>query len=162
MNVTVLVFGLLVTGQVGPTGSEIPFRSIGFGKNGKIKDGGAVVMRDVKAFETYRKTMGMVQSRMPAVDWSKEQIVALHTAGVGYGGASLQVSKVRRDSFGVLEVDAFLNMGNQPAVPTPGVTRVLRKEGIYALIVVPSSKGEVKLRVIDPPTNSTGKTGTSG
>jgi len=141
---------------------NVPFRSVGFGKNGKIKDGGAVVMRDAKALESYRRMMGTASAKTPVVDWTKEEIVALHTAGVGYGGASLQVSKVRRSASGGYDVEAFLDMGNQPATPTPGVTPVLRREGIYALVVLPKSKGEVTLKVVDPPRDRGDKSGTSG
>lgn len=162
MTAFVLAYALLAPPQIVPVEAEIPFRSVGFGKNGKIKDGGAIVIRDAKALESYRTSMGMAAARRPAVDWTKEQIVALHTAGVGYGGASLQVSKVRRNGSGSLDVEAFLDTGNQPPVPTPGVARVLRREGIYALIVVPSSQGEVKLKVIDPPKGRGGTNGTSG
>ena len=162
MTAFLLGLVLLMPAQAQPADVEIPFRSVGFGKNGKIKDGGAVVIRDAQALEAYRRTMGSAPARTPAVDWTKEEVVALHTAGVGYGGASLQVSKVRRSVTGKLEVEAFLDMGNQPATPTPGVTPVLRREGIYALIVVAKSKGEVTLKVVDPPRDRADKSGKSG
>jgi hypothetical protein len=132
---------------------------VGFGSNGKIKDGGAVVIRNDKAFDIYRKQMGTTQGRKPTVNWAKDEIVALHAVGVGYGGASLQVNQVSRTSNGALQVEAFLDLGSRPATPTPGVTRVLRKEGIYALIVVAQSKGEVTLKIVAPPTTPGGKSG---
>lgn len=145
-------------GQVPAEPPTVPFKAIGFGSNGKIKDGGAVVMRNEKAFDLYRKQMGTT-GRKPTVDWAKDQVVALHAVGTGYGGASLQVDKVTKAASGELTVEAFLDLGNRPAVPTPGVIPVLRKEGIYALIVVAQSKGAVTLKVVDPPKTPGGKSG---
>ena len=148
--------------QTSPTTVEVPFRTVAFGANGRIKDGGAIVIRSAKEFDAYRKRMNTADTKKPTVDWASEQIVAIHAAGVGYGGAALQVSKVRRMENGSLEVEASLDQGSRPAVPTPGVVPILRKEGIYVLIVVPPAKGEVTLRVIDPPRDRGGKSGTSG
>ena len=153
------VLGVLLLGQATPASVTIPFKVVGFGSNGKIKDGGAVVIRSEKALDGYRKLMGTTQGRKPKVDWSKDQIVALHAVGTGYGGASLQVNKVSRESNGSLEIEAFLDLGSRPATPTPGVVHVLRKEGIYALVVVSQSKGEVTLKVVDPPKIPGGKSG---
>ena len=66
-----------------PVAVEIPFRSVAFGSNGKIKDGGAIVIRDAAAFDAYRTQMGTTAGRKPTIDWDKEQIVAVHAAGTG-------------------------------------------------------------------------------
>lgn len=145
-----------------PPPVEVPFRNLGFGSNGKIKDGGAVVMRNLAAFNKYRKQMGTDDARLPTIDWAKEEVVAVHAAGVGYGGASLNVSKVRKDANGGLEVEAWLDRGNMTAVPTPGDVHIIRSVGLYALIAVDRQTGPVKLKVIDPPKGRGGKTGTGG
>lgn len=160
MSPVIAAFALLA--QTPTPTVEVPFRTVAFGANGQIKDGGAVVIRDAKEFDAYRKKMNLSEGKKPKIDWGKEQIVSLHAAGVGYGGSSLQVSKVWQKADGTLEVEAFLEQGNRPAVPTPGVTQVLRKEGIYVMIVVPPAKGEVALKVIDPPRDRGDKSGKSG
>ncbi len=155
-------FALLVLfGQSKPAPplTTIPFKVVGFGSNGKIKEGGAIVIRSDKALDAYRKQMATTQGRKPTVNWSTDQIVALHAVGTGYGGASLQVNKVSRADNGSLQIEAFLDLGSRPATPTPGVMPVLRREGIYALVVVSQSKGEVVLKIIDPPTTPGGKSG---
>ena len=130
---------------------EIPFRSVAFGTNGKIKEGGAIVIRDATELKAYRDQMGTTDARKPTVDWSKDQIVAVHAAGTGYGGTSLQVNKVRRKSDGAIEVEAYLDRGSRPAVPTPGLPLALRKEGIYALVAIARSTGTVTLKIVEPP-----------
>lgn len=145
-----------------PPPVEVPFRTVAFGANGQIKDGGAIVIRDAAAFDDYRKRMKMADAKKPTIDWRKEQAIAIHAAGIGYGMASLQISKVWKKADGALEIEAYLDKGNVPAVPTPGVMQVLRKEGLYAMIVVPPAKGEVTLKVVDPPRDRTGKSGTLG
>ena len=130
---------------------EIPFRSVAFGSNGKIKEGGAIVIRDAAALDAYRTQMGTTDVRKPTIDWSKDQIVAVHAAGTGYGGTSLQVNKVRRKADGAIEVEAYLDRGSCPAVPTTGFPMALRKEGIYALVAVSKSTGAVTLKIVEPP-----------
>lgn len=142
---------------------EVPFRTLSFGKNPQIKDGGAVVMRSSDSYDAYRKLMNTTEGKKPVVDWGKEQIVALHAVGImGYGPSSIHVVKVLKAPNGSLEINAALDAGNRPATPTPGVVKVLKKEGIYTLIVVPVSKGEVKLRLVDPPASSGDRSGTPG
>ncbi len=160
MSPILAAFALLAQNQNEPV--EVPFRTVAFGANGQIKDGGAVVIRDAKAFDEYRKKMNLADGKKPKVDWGKEQVVSLHAAGVGYGGSSLQVSKVWQKADGTLDVEAFLEQGSRPAVPMPGVAQILRKEGIYVMIVVPPAKGEVTLKVIDPPRDRGDKSGRSG
>ena len=133
---------------------EVHFRTIAFGSNGKIKDGGALVLRDQKAFNAYRKTMGTITGKQPTIDWGTEQLVSLQTVGNLYYPASLQATKVLRKADGSLEVDASLDRGDRPATPTPGVTPILRKFGLYTLIAVPRSTGAVTLRILDQPASS--------
>ena len=140
--------------------TEIPFRTVSFGSNGKIKEGGAIVIRDTKAFDAYRTLMGTKDTRKPTIDWTKEELVAIHASGTGYGGASLQVSKVRQKPDGGLEVEAFLNRQGQPAIPNPGSLQVLRKIGIYSIVAVSRTTGDVTLKVVDPPQDRGDKTGT--
>lgn len=152
---------MVVLGQTSASPNEIPFRTVAFGSNGKIKDGGAVVMRTQAAFDNYRKVMGMLSDKQPTVDWDKEQLVALHTVGNLYEPASLQATKVLKKTDGSLEVDAALGRGDRPATPTPGVQLVLRKVGLYTLIAVPRTKGEVTLKILDQPASSSDRSGTS-
>ena len=154
---------LLLFAWVAPTQAatdEVAFRTIAFGSSRQIKDGGAVVMRDAKALAVYRRRMGTDDHAEPKIDWAREEIVALHAAGVGYGASSIQVVKVRKKADGGLEVEAALDRGSRPATPTPGVTPLLRKEGIYTLIAVPPSRGAITLRVVDPPASSGDRPGT--
>ncbi len=152
---------LFVLGQIPASPAEVPFRTVAFGSNGKIKDGGAVVMRDQKAFDTYRKVMGSSDDKQPTIDWSTEQIVALHTVGNLLYPVSLQATKVLRKADGSLEVSATLGRGDRPANPSPGVPQILKKMGLYTLIAVPRSQGEVTLRIMDQPASSSDKNGTS-
>jgi hypothetical protein len=134
-----------------PEAVDVPFRELAFGSNGKIKDGGAIVLRDERELNAYRVRMGTTDAKKPNVDWSKEQIVALHAAGFGNGRPSLQVAKVRRKSDGTLEIEAGLDRGSMSAVPTTGVRPPLKKEGVYSLIAVERTKGAVNLRIVEPP-----------
>lgn len=150
----VLAFALFAQTSTSGVGAvEIPFRTVSFGMNGKIKEGGTRVIRNAKAFDSYRKEMGMDEARKPVIDWSKEQLVAVNAAGIGYGGSAIQVGKVRRKADGSLEIEASLDRSSQPALPQPGVVQVLRKEGIYALVAVAKSTSEATLKIVDPPRN---------
>ncbi len=141
---------------------EVPFRTVAFGKNGLIKEGGAIVIRNAKEFDAYRKKMRSRDDKKPAVQWGKEQIVAIHAQATGFGPMSLQVLKVRMKPDGSLEVEASIDPGSRPPTPTPGVMMVLKKEGLYTLIAVPPARGEVTLKVVGPPSSSGDRSGTSG
>lgn len=154
-----LAFVLVGQAPLGP--DEVPFRTIAFGSNGAIKDGGPIVMRDQKAFDVYRKLFGTLTGKQPTIDWSKEQLVALHTVGDLYFPASLQATRVTKKQGGGLEVNAALGRGDRPATPTPGVTPVLRRFGLYTLIAVPRTEGPVSLRIGDQPASSSDKPGKS-
>lgn len=142
---------------------SVPFRTLSFGSNAAIKDGGAIVMRDAAAFGDYRKRMGMPDGRKPLVDWGKENVVAIHAQGtIPTGTASIHVVSVSKKPDDSLTVDVYLDRGNRPATPTPGVPQVLKQQGFYTLIVVPLFKGGVTLRVTDPPASSGDRNGTLG
>lgn len=145
-----------------PPPIEVAFRTIGIGSNGAIKDGGAVVLRTAAEFDEYRAKMKIEGSKKPKIRWGTEQVIALHAAGVGYGLSSLNVRKVRKKADGSMEVEATVDKGSLPPVPTPGVIPVLRKEGIYAIIVTPPSKGAITLRIVDPPRERSDTSGRNG
>lgn len=168
MSPFLLVFALTAQTPATPAPVELPFRTIAFGNNGAIKDGGAVVMRSPQEFDAYRKKMGTSDQKRPEVNWSKEQVVALHAAGADFGPATIQVVKVTRKADGNLQVDVAVDRGPRSMTNmlstqnTLGVTPTLRHDGLYTLIAVPPTQGAVTLRVVDPPTRAGDKTGTSG
>lgn len=166
MSPILLLFAL--GAQTPPSPVELSFRTVAFGSNKNIKDGGAVVMRSAGEFAIYRKKMSTADQKMPSVDWSKEQVVAIHAAGADFGPATIQVVKVTRKADGSLQVDAAVERGPRPMINalnttnSLNVTPTLHHDGLYTLIVVPPTKGAVTLRVVDPPTSSRDKSGTPG
>lgn len=157
---TLLAFA--IAGQTAAPTTEVPFRTLAFGKSGEIKDGGAFVMRTQKELDAYRTKMKMRDTKPVSVVWGKEQVVALHAQGTSYGPVSLQVVKVTMAPDGSLTVEMAVQSGNMPAMPTPGVVRLPRKQGLFSLIAVPRARGAVTPKLVDPPSSSGDKSDTPG
>ena len=155
------LLAFILVGQSPLAPNEVPFRTIAFGSNGAIKDGGPIVIRDQKAYDAYRKLLGTLTSKQPTIDWTKDQLIALHTVGNLYYPVSLQATRVTKKPGGGLEVNAALGRGDRPAIQTSAVPPVLRKFGLYTLIAVPRFDGPVSLRIGDQPASSSDKPGTS-
>lgn len=134
---------LLIVGVAGqtPAPATLPFKQIETGGFSRVRQERVFVIRSDKEYREYNKTTGR-QVETPLLDWSKNQIIAVHIGSAPTTGYAVTVKRIVKTGpeSAVVEVVEL--------TPAPGRMQAMHVTYPYVLVSMPRGVDKVSMKVV--------------
>lgn len=125
--------------------ATVPFRTLETGNRSGLIEPGVFALRSPDEFRAYLRRRDKGDRPVPKIDWTKNMVIAVHSAQKPTSGYSLRAIKVVRASENLARVEVALDR--------PPADAILLQVITYPFVVVeaPRFPGKVEMKLVTPP-----------